>query len=188
MMAKEYGLEPARSIKRIVITGAESTGKTTLAQRLSSHFASPLVAEQLRLFVERKGTAPSDSDLGTVSSMVTVAQRAAGEAAVSSGSRIVISDTDQLSLLVYWHYYFSTPLDSEWIEWEPADLYLLLGDDVPWIADPGQRDGPDVREVTQRLFRSRLESGEHDFVEIAGSWDERFEAAIGVVEALVSGK
>jgi nicotinamide riboside kinase len=41
---------------KIILTGPESSGKTTLARQLAAHFNAPLVEEYVREFFEKKGT------------------------------------------------------------------------------------------------------------------------------------
>ena len=43
---------------RVVVTGSECTGKTTLATELAQHYDTVWVPEFLRQFVEEKGAAP----------------------------------------------------------------------------------------------------------------------------------
>ena len=49
---------------RVVITGAESTGKTTLAEQLAAHFEAPLSREFVRDYVESIDRPIHAKDLG----------------------------------------------------------------------------------------------------------------------------
>ena len=67
-------------------------------------------------------------------------------------------------------------------------LYLLMGVDVPFTADP-QRCFPDPadREKAMRVWRGALERRQLPFVEIRGDWAQREQAAIAAVERLLAG-
>ncbi len=168
-------------MKRVVLTGSESTGKTILAGELAAHFRCPVVHEYSRDYAREKG-----SDL-TVDDVEPIArgwcERFSRETA---GADLVILDTDLLSTLVYGtHYYsFCPPWIGERLTSEPADLYLLLDIDVPWVPDP-QRDRGDRREEMQALFLRSLERSGLPFITIRGSWEERRSRAIEAVEAIL---
>ena len=42
-------------LRRVVLTGAESTGKSLLAERLAAHFKAPWVPEFARSYADRAG-------------------------------------------------------------------------------------------------------------------------------------
>ena len=122
---------------RVVLTGSESTGKTTLATELARHYDAALVPEFVRDFAEAKGGMIEFSDHGPIAR----GQMALEDAEIALGRPVVIQDTDLLSTVVYCKHYFGRAPD--WIVDEAAarapDLYLLCEIDLPWIAD-GVRD------------------------------------------------
>jgi nicotinamide riboside kinase len=137
---------------RVVVTGAESTGKSTLAAHLAQRFDGQLVPERLRTFVEESGRLPTAADMELVAR-----QHCEYEDALLAAThcRLVVYDTDLYTIVIYTRRYFgSCP---PWIEAEAdtrqADLYLLLAPDIPWIPDP-QREGPQTREKIQQVFES----------------------------------
>ncbi len=134
---------------RIVVTGAESTGKTTLARALARQLNKPLLPEQLRLWVDAAGKLPNEADLASVA----IQHIAADERLVGRSNDLAVLDTDLATIAIYWRHYFArTPA---WVLREVAArkplLYLIADTDVPWEADP-QRDGPETRLVLQRKF------------------------------------
>lgn len=170
-------------VRKVVLTGSECTGKTTLAADLARHYRAVWLPEYVRGYAESKG-APLDA--GDVEPIAR-GQIAAHDAALERVRHLLLLDTDLLSTVVYAeHYYGSCP---EWISTlavaRRADLYLLCDIDVPWTADP-QRDRPDTREAMQALFRRALMSRGFRFVEIRGSRLERFRAARVTIDALVA--
>ncbi len=169
--------------KRVVLTGSECVGKTTLAQDLARHFATVWVREFGREYVDTIGRWPDASDVDPIAR----GQIALEEASLRKANRIAIQDTDLISTAVYAeHYYGSCPA---WIIDETmcrkASLYLLLDIDVPWIPDPPNRDRGHMREAMQALFRDALAARGIEWVDIRGNWDERRERAIQAVEKVL---
>jgi NadR type nicotinamide-nucleotide adenylyltransferase len=173
------------SLRRICVTGPESTGKTTLARRLADWSSAEWVAEASRLYAERKASELVASDVSPIArEHVTLAGEAEARAG-ARGARLVVLDTDLLSTVVYArHYYGAAPRWVERVERERrADLYLLCDVDVPWVPD-GVRDRPANRAEMLALFRGALARRHADVVLVRGSWDERWAIATAAVARL----
>lgn len=171
---------------RVVVTGSECTGKTTLARSLAEHYDTIWVPEYVRRFVEETGRAPEYRDVEAIAH----GQIALEDSMAAKASQLLIHDTDLLSTIVYsQHYFGDCPL---WIEQalleRQADLYLLAGIDVPWVPDGDQRDRGDRREEMQELFRQTLENRELPLHEIHGSRGQRLELAVSVIDPLLSSR
>ena len=142
-------------VTRIVVSGSESTGKTTLAQDLASHFNALWVPEQARSFAERVNRALTAEDVSSIASEQIAAEDAAMADAARRKIRWLFLDTDLLSTVVYArHYYGVCPA---WIEAEArarvGDLYLVSDVDVPWTSD-GIRDQPLARDNLHAAFQA----------------------------------
>ena len=169
-------------MRRVVVTGSECTGKTTLARAPAERYDTVWVPEFAREFVEREGRSPVLADVeaiarGQMAREVEVAARA---------RELLILDTDLLSTILYSrHYYGSCPaaVEAE-LARRPADLYLLCGIDVPWTPDGDQRDRGDRREEMQALFRNALLARDLDAVEVRGSHRERMRIARRAIDNL----
>jgi NadR type nicotinamide-nucleotide adenylyltransferase len=176
-----------RAAPVVVVTGSESTGKTTLAADLAAHFGAVCVPEFSRTYFDEK-TASTGMPLDAHDvEPIARGQIAAEDEAFARARGLVILDTDLVSTTVYArHYYGSCP---PWIEQAArerrADLYLLCDIDVPWVAGP-PRDRPHLREPMHRLFATALDALGVRYVLIRGSWRERTEIAIAAVTALLS--
>ena len=122
----EYIPEPVRPwfARRVVITGSESIGKTTLAVILAERFGTVASPEFARDYLDRKPT-PLDRDDVEV---IAVGQLAQEERYLRRANRVLILDTDLFSTVVYGEHYYGA-IDP-WIERvareRRADLYLLL--------------------------------------------------------------
>lgn len=167
---------------RVVLTGSESTGKTTLAVELARHYDAALVPEFVREFAAAKGGVIEFSDHGPIAR----GQMALEDAQIALGRPVVIQDTDLLSTVVYCRHYFGSAPD--WIVDEAVarapDLYLLCEIDLPWIAD-GVRDRGHLRQEMQELFRDAVLSSGTPVAIIRGDGKERLEGAIDMVDALL---
>jgi HTH-type transcriptional regulator, transcriptional repressor of NAD biosynthesis genes len=171
-------------MKRVVVTGSESTGKTTLAADLARHFATVCVPEFARAYLDEKaartGLPLDETDVEPIAR----GQIAAEDRGVATARGLIVLDTDLVSTTVYArHYYGRCP---EWIEQAArdrrADLYLLCDIDVPWVSDP-QRDRPHMRSHMHALFVEALEALGARYVTIRGSWGERRATAVAVVSS-----
>jgi len=167
---------------RVVVTGSECTGKTTLARALAEHYDTIWVPEFVRDFVEREGRAPVLADVEAIA----LGQQDREDKAAALANEILILDTDLLSTVVYsQHYYGSCPQAVESaLASRPADLYLLCGIDVPWISDGDQRDRGDRREEMQALFRDALTQRGLRFREVRGNQRERMRFATSTLDEL----
>jgi NadR type nicotinamide-nucleotide adenylyltransferase len=167
---------------RVVVTGSECTGKTTLARQLAADFNTVFVQEFVREYYDRKEAPLTFDDVEPIARGVLQAE----EMAAGAANELIVLDTDLLSTVIYSrHYYGDCPA---WIVDESyrraADLYLLLDIDVPWVADP-QRDRGDAREAMHELFRGELERRRLPFVTIRGEWEERQRLAERAVRELL---
>jgi len=90
---------------RVAVTGAESTGKSTLAERLAAHFGAPLGVEFARTYAERVGRRLTADDVA----LIARGQRDSEDDAIRRApGGLVILDTDLLSTMVYATYYYGS--------------------------------------------------------------------------------
>lgn len=172
-------------LTRVCLTGPESTGKTTLAQRLAEWAHAEWVPEASRVYAERKSAPLSARDVGPIAREHVRLADAAAERARARGASLLVLDADLLSTVVYArHYYGAVPRWVSLAERERrADLYLLCDVDVPWVPD-GIRDRPENREAMFALFERALTRRRARYVLVRGGWDERWTVARDAVRTL----
>jgi NadR type nicotinamide-nucleotide adenylyltransferase len=170
---------------RVVFTGSESTGKSTLAAAVAQHYRVEVVPEFVRAFAEQRGGVIEFSDHGPIAR----GQMALEDEYIGRARTLVVQDTDLLSTVVYCKHYFGRC--PEWIEdaarARRPDLYLLCGTDVPWRAD-GVRDRGHMREEMQELFVAAVAASQAANASILGAPDVRLARAIDIIDQLMSTK
>lgn len=168
--------------KKIVLTGPESTGKSTLAKHLAEFYDVPCVAELARNFISNLGRAYTENDVLEIASL----QIAEEERMLNSNHSAVFFDTD-LVITKIWllHVYGKSPkwIDELLIKF-PADLHLLCNYDLPWEPDP-VRENPDIRPLLFEKYKNEIISLNQPYVIISGVGEERLSNAITAIKTHV---
>ena len=166
-------------VRRICLTGPESTGKSRIAVRLAQELGATLVLEYAREYAEARGNRLTAADVEAIArGQIANEERAAG-------APLVVLDTDLISTVVYArHYYGSCPA---WIEEEArrrrADFYLLLDTDVEWTPDAARDRGGEEREDLFDAFRCALDEFETRWEIVSGEGEVRWEVALRLVDS-----
>lgn len=164
----------------VVLHGVESTGKSVLAQRLATRFATTWTPEYGRAYAERHGVDMDEADL----LLIGKAQARMIEAAQGSARHLLIADTDSL-MTAAWAQMMIGRVPDYLLSYPKADLYLLMEPDVPWMADPVRIYGdPSVRRRFAAICRDILDRAAVRRVSISGDWDARFDSAVRAIKAM----
>lgn len=188
-------LEPcvrAYFVRRVVLIGAESTGKTTLARALAERYGTAWVPEYGREYWERKVAGlPMHGPLPgwTSDEFVQIAaeqQRREDEAA-RSANRVLICDTNAFATGT-WHERYLGFRD-ERVDAvgrrDRVDLYLLAEPDFPFVQD-GWRDGESIRDWMHARFAEQLAALPTPVVHLRGPLDRRIADAADAIDALLA--
>jgi HTH-type transcriptional regulator, transcriptional repressor of NAD biosynthesis genes len=168
--------------KTIIISGTESTGKTTLAKQLSDILPAVLVEEAARELIV-------DSNDFSENDLVKVAQAHAEAILVAKQelNPLVIIDTDVYITQSYADFKLGKPLDlpNYIYQLNQPDLRLYLDASVPHIQDGGRLSESD-RNQLDHFHRKTLANYHQDYSEVTGSdWEKRSARAQYLVERLV---
>jgi HTH-type transcriptional repressor of NAD biosynthesis genes len=173
---------PVRShyARTICLHGPESTGKSVLSERLAGHFGTIWTPEYGRVHCETFGFDLDAAGLVTIAEV----QQAMIAASLPQCERRLIADTDALTTAA-WSLMILGHVPKELVMAPLADLYLLTDIDVPW-EDDGTRYFPDDprRRAFMQACRDVLAQAGATWVEITGSWEDRFAKAVAAIEAL----
>lgn len=189
-------------LPRVVVLGAESTGTTTLADQLGSHYKTVVVPEVGRLLDEQavdSGTYRGDDAWDDQRFWLTSrAQDAMEERYAEKANGVLICDTDSLATGVWYEYYNrkGTTNGDSWPflfagmrQAAKHSLYILTWDDIPFTQDErGTRTGEDLRRWHTEQFREVLDlylPPGVDYIIVKGSREERFEKALAAVEKVL---
>jgi NadR type nicotinamide-nucleotide adenylyltransferase len=166
---------------RVCFHGAESTGKSVLAERLRVRLGWPWVPEFGRDYAEAHGTDFSMEDLLAMAA----GQDAAMRAACAAGPEVLVLDTDPL-MTAAWAQMLFGAAPEVLFGYEKADLYLLFAPDVPWIEDGTRFFGSDeARARFAAVCEAVLVKAGVRFERVSGGWDERERQVVEAVARVV---
>eukprot|EP00833_Pecoramyces_ruminatium_P000242 jgi/Orpsp1_1/1174274/evm.model.c7180000049509.1 len=177
-------------VKKVLLMGGESTGKSTLTINLASRFNTNYIDEAGRDISERSGT-----DMLMISEDFTeiLLQHKLNEIkAIEHSNKVLFIDTDSLVTQFYMNF-----LNDPKIEKNKAlsdaidainsyDLILFLEPDVAFIQD-GDRSEVirDNRVKYSNQIKDLIHSHGKQFITINGSYQERYERSVKEVEKLL---
>ncbi|MDX1627082.1 MAG: ATP-binding protein [Fulvivirga sp.] len=170
----------AGHIRKIAITGPESTGKSTLAADLARHYHTVWVPEFARSYLEKINRPYNETDLLNIArGQWNEEIRLTPEA--SNG--FLFSDTEMLVLKIWSMHKYGRchPEILEKLNNPSYDLYLLCDIDLPWEADP-QREHPHLREHFLQLYMLELDALHVPYEIITGKSADRKKQAVEAID------
>ena len=167
------------SILKIVITGPESTGKTTLCKSLASYFNTSYVPEYSRGYLQQQEARYTREDL----SIIAAGQMKLEDDHQLKNKLLLICDTSLEVIRIWseWKFKACDKFILEHARTRLPDLFLLLKPDFPWQPDP-QRENPDDRDALFAYYQKTLSEYNTKVIEVSGSVEERLNRAIEVIK------
>ena len=164
-------------MKKIVITGPESSGKSTLSKHLSESLFTPHVREYAREYIDYLDREYIEEDLV----IIAKGQLGLEEDIISQTPSYLICDTDLLTIKVWSEYKYGS-CDLEIIELlknNLPDLYLLASPDFPW-KEHSQRENPNNRDELFSIYKEEIIKLGVPFVVLSGSESDRLERVMEI--------
>ena len=161
---------------KIILTGPESSGKTTLCNMLSSYFNIPFAKEYAREYLHSLNKKYIQEDL------LKIAQKQ-----LDSEKNIQLLDTDLITIKIWSEYKYGNC--NNWIlnqiEKQKSEnrIYLLCKPDIKWEKDP-LRESPLARKVLFNIYKKELTRLNHSYFIIDG--EEREKKAISKLFSIKS--
>lgn len=170
--------------KRVVLVGAESTGKSTLARALAAHFATRYVPEYGRVYDLYRAAPWNARDFAEIA-----AGHAAMRAAIAPhAGPILFEDTDEWVTRV-WEWALTGARPTGPRPSARADLYLLLDGDIPW-QDDGTRYHRDAaaRQAFQAELLRVIQDAGAPWRWVRGLNDARMKNALAAIHDAFAGR
>ena len=161
---------------KIIVTGPESSGKTTLCKALSEHYDLTYIKEYAREYLTDLGRDYTQEDLLKIS-----------KEQLESENNSQLLDTDLITIKIWSKYKYGSC--DNWIltqikkQKSENRFYLLCKPDIPWEADP-LRENPTNRNELFEIYKKELEALEHDYFIVEG--ENRTENSISKISPLIS--
>ena len=173
---------------KIAITGPESTGKSTLAEKLAKHFNTDFIPEYSRTYLENFEGQYTENDVVEIAkgqhNLILKEEK--------KSPKILIADTEIIVCKIWVEYVFkhSNETIDNILKQQDFDLYLLCDIDLPWVYDP-LRENPNLEERKElfEIYRNRLKqmnvrtrhATSIPFEIVRGDNEERVENAINII-------
>ena len=198
-------------VKKIVIIGPESTGKSTLCEQLAQHFHTRWCPEFAREYLLSNGTPYTFEQLleiakGQLAMEDEYAQQIEDSWSWSEKERCWINasslittlhppllfiDTDMYVMKVWCEYVFERchPFILDEIAKRECQGYLLCSPDLPWVKDE-LREYPDDKNRVElfHIYKDLLVHQSTPWHIISGSHEERLQQAIVSVKSINSSR
>jgi NadR type nicotinamide-nucleotide adenylyltransferase len=168
-------------LKKVVVVGPESTGKSTLCEQLAAYYKTEWVPEFAREYLLNLGRPYHYDDL-----LIIAKGQLEQEDRITASARapLIFIDTDMYVMKVWCEFVFgkchSLILDA--IVKRKYNTYLLCNTDLPWVADE-LREYPDYesRERLYYMYKDLMVNQQTPWFDISGGYEERLRKAIEVV-------
>lgn len=166
-------MEKKNRMKKIVIIGPESTGKTTLTKSLAKHYNCPFVTEYAREYIDNLNRPYVEDDI------LKIAKKQI-ELEDKKHGKYLFLDTNLIVCKVWSQYKYGRchPWIIEQIKKREYHHYLLCDIDLKWEKDH-QRENPNNREELFEIYKNELSKSESSFTIISG--ENRIQQAISKI-------
>jgi len=169
-------------MKKIVVLGPESVGKTTLCGELAKKLNAVFIPEFARTYVEQIHRAYNYEDVELIAKQQVKDFKEA--ICKNSDKEFLVMDTFLIVTKVWFlHVFERCPawLQSE-LEKAEIDFFLLLKPDIPWVDNP-VRENPHIREYLYDWYKRELDEIGASYAEIEGSGRIRTKRAMRAIKA-----
>jgi len=175
-------------LKKIVVIGPESTGKSVLCEQLARHYHTIWCPEYAREYLIVLGRKYNYDDLLVIAQKQDELAEKYTADAIQKKYPSIFFDTDMHVMKVWSEVVFGKchPWILEHAAAQQSDLYLLCKPDIPWV-DDGVREYPElqVRKDLYKIYKEILSRQAKPWIEIGGNYEHRFETAVTAVDALL---
>jgi NadR type nicotinamide-nucleotide adenylyltransferase len=175
-------------MKKIVVIGPESTGKSTLCKQLAAHYNTTRCQEYAREYLLKHGNKYNYDDLLTIARGQVALDDKITKSAIRNLQSEIFIDTDMYVMKVWCEFVYGKchRYIIDQIAKRKYDLYLLCNTDLPWVKDE-LREYPDLhtRQKLYHIYKEIMINQPVPWIEISGNNEERLQKAITAVDKLL---
>ncbi|MBN2487311.1 MAG: ATP-binding protein [Bacteroidales bacterium] len=156
--------------KIIIVTGPESTGKTTIARSIAVNYNVSLVPEYAREYIEGLGRNYNYNDILHIAKF----QHGQYNACLTENKNCII-DTYLIITKIWflWHSgNYPNWLDNAIAQTKGA-MYLLCSPDIEWVPDKVRENGGEARNMLFETYRNELIKFGLNYCIVSGQGAER---------------
>jgi NadR type nicotinamide-nucleotide adenylyltransferase len=165
-------------VKKIAITGPESTGKSNLAKQLAEHFQTVFVPEFARDYINNLSRPYNQEDILHIAENQLINERRT----TLKANRFLFCDTELIVAKIWSLHKYNDchPWILEQIKNNHYDLFLLCDIDIQWEFDD-QREHPHLRQFFFDWYKKELEYYGFPYRIVSGEGDQRIQNAIHLI-------
>lgn len=175
-------------VKKVVVVGTESCGKSTLTKNIAKIYNTTYVEEYGRIVCEELGGCDGIISVEDYHK-IAYGHKMEEIRAIEKANKLVLIDTEAIVTQFYSNLYnneHQTILD-EIAKLQDYDLWLYLEPDVKWVNDGLRVHGEDeVRVKNNQQLKTLLKSHNIDYKILNGDYLDRLNGAIKLIDELLT--
>lgn len=166
-------------LKRVVLTGPESTGKSAASAYLARQFNTLWSPEYAREYLQALKRPYECHDLY----QIALGQQSLINHYAQLCQSVLFCDTDLLTIIIWSRFKYQRldpAIENLFLE-QKADFYLLCHIDLPWQYDP-LREHPTRRQELLDQYVTALNHYQLPYALVEGTGQNRFNSALGAAK------
>lgn len=167
-------------LKKVVLIGPESTGKTELAKYLANYFNALWIPEYARDYIANLNRPYTFQDVEHIAHKQVEREKEY----LKKANQWLFYDTYLIITKVWFRVVYQKvpPWLEKKIQESSIDLFLLCNTDIPWIPDPVRENGGEMRNKLFDIYKNELEEYHFPYKIITGKNSQRMQHAVAAVE------
>jgi len=166
---------------KIVFTGPECSGKTTLSSEIAKKFNAPWVQEYAREYLMNLGSSYEHLDLLKIAKGQLKLERKSAKKTKS----LLICDTNLQVIKIWSHLKYSKCDPFILANQDPSAYYVLCYPDFPWKKDPFRENKNDRLELFQHYHQDLIQN-KHKFIVARGNHENRMSFLESAILKMIS--